>query len=340
MNLLDLIDPEDLTGWGREALADFERNQFTLSRYFPAQQTSDIVVSFGTGGGGLARTAKFRAYDTEPPVGQRETVERKTTEIPTIAEKLFLSEYQRYRLMNNTDEAVQAVYDDTTTLMRSIAARLEVARGRALVDGALTFNENGLINLNMDFGRDAGHSVSTGTTWAAHASADPLADLVSWMDTYIDTNGFAPGSILTSSTVLSHLLQNDALLGQMYVMGSPTVPSRLTLEGLATHLAGYGVPPIVTNDAKVSVDGSATRVIDEDKLIFLPPDEGAAGATVWGTTLEAQEALNLTGSEQPGVVAFLEKTTQTPIQYWTAAAARAVPVLGNPDLTFVADVIL
>lgn len=335
MNLLDLIDPDDLTGFARAALADLDENQFTLSRYFPAQETSDIIVRFGTGGGGLARSAKFRAYDTAAPIGVRESVERKTTEIPPISEKLFLTEYERYRLMNNADEAVAQVYNDTRTLIRSILARVEVARGRALQDGSLSFAENGLA-LTMNFGRDAGHSVTAAVTWATNTT-DILGDLQSWIDTYTDTNGFGPGGILCGRTVLGYMLANNDMRDLAYRgVGSPT---NLTVDQLSSILQPFGVPPITINDAKVAVDGVSTRIIDDDVLVFTPPGDGAAGATVWGTTLEAQENLNLTGSAAPGVVAFLERTTQTPIQYWTSAAARTIPVLGNPDLTFKADVV-
>lgn len=271
MNLFELIEPEELTGFARDALADLAVNDFTLGRYFPDRQVEDIVVRYATGGGGLARTAKFRAYDTEPPVGEREGITRATVEIPTMAEKLFVSEYERYRLMANTDEAVNAVYNDTLTLMRSIAARLEVAKGRALIDASLTFTENGLDGIVMDFGRAAGHSVSTGTSWATHATADPLGDLLSWQETYTDTNGSAPGGMITSSTVLGHMLQNDALRGQMFALGGATVPSRIDVNRLTDYLLSYGLPPIEINDSKVSVDGVTTRIIDEDVVVFTRP---------------------------------------------------------------------
>jgi hypothetical protein len=110
------------------------------------------------------------------------------------------------------------------------------------------------------------------------------------------------------------------------------------VEQLNGQLADREIPPITINDSKVNVDGSATRIIDEDTFIFTPPVDGQAGATVYGTTLEAVENLNLTGAAAPGVVAFLDRSDRTPIQYWTSSAARGVPILGNPDWTFVADV--
>ena len=334
MNLLELIDPLTLTGFARQALRDLDQNQFTLSRYFPQREVNDIVFRFSSGQGGLANTAKFRSYDTEVPIGQREPVSRKTMEMPPIGEKLFLSEYERYRLLNNTDEAVAQVYNDTATTIRSVLARMEVARGRALIDGALNINENGVIQ-TVDFGRDAGHSVTAAATWAT-TTTDILDEILSWMETYNDTNGALPGGILTTRKVWGYMLKNDSFRNLAYY--GATAPTRLGSTELQGVLADQGIPPVVTNDAKVNVDGAATRIIDEDTFIFTPPTDGAAGATVYGTTLEAVENLNLTGAAAPGVVAFLDRSDRTPIQYWTSSAARGLPILGDPDWTFVADV--
>ena len=334
LNLLELIEADELTGFARAALRDYEENQFSLSQFFPARETQDTMVTFGTGGG--CRTAlKYRiGHDAEAPVGQRETVSKKSLEIPPISEKLWLTEYERYRLMNNSEQAVADVYNDAETLMRGIAARMEVARGRALQDGSLNFAENGLI-LTMDFGRSAGHEVSAATTWAT-STTDILGDILSWMDTYNDTNGFLPGGIVTTRTVLGYMLTNDGFRNLAFFGGTP--PSRLSVAELNSQLADREIPPIEINDSKVAVDGVSTRIIDVDSFIFTPPDPGAAGATVWGTTLEAVENLQLRGSEAPGVVAVLMRQ-EDPISYWTLAAAKGLPILGNPDLTFKADVV-
>ena len=334
LNLLSEIEPDTLTGFARAALRDYESNQFGLGKYFPPQQIQDTMVTFGTGGGGLANSAVFRSYDAEAPIGQRETIAKKSLEIPPISEKLWLTEYERDRLMNNNDAMIADVYNDAATLMRGISARMEVARGRALQDGSLTIDENGL-TLTADFGRAAGHEVAAGTTWAT-STTDILGDILSWMDTYNDTNGFLPGGIVTTRTVVGYMLANDGFRNLAFFGGTP--PSRLSTAELNSQLADREIPPIEINDSKVNVAGSSTRIIDVDSFVFTPPGDGAAGATVWGTTLEAVENLQLQGSEAPGVVSVLMRQ-EDPISYWTLAAAKGLPILGNPDLTFKADVV-
>jgi hypothetical protein len=58
---------------------------------------------------------------------------------------------------------------------------------------------------------------------------------------------------------------------------------------------------------------------------------------LWGTTAEAgQAAYGLAGNE-PGIVAGTLETFD-PVALWTKAAAIALPVVVNPNLTFVARI--
>jgi hypothetical protein len=329
MNLFDLIDPPTLTGFARQALRDLDENEFSLSPYFPARQTVDTMVTYGSGQAGLARTAKFRSYDAEAPIGKREGIERQSIEIPPISEKLWLTEYERYRLMNNSDAAVADVYNDVRNVMSAIQARIEVARGRALVDGSLSFNENGLV-LNVNFGRDASLEATAAVDWSV-PTTDILGDWNTWIEAYVDINGFRPGGAITSSKVWGEMLANDDFRDLAF-WGNNTSPTRLSDRELQGLMSDRNLPPIIVNDSKVDIDGTPTRIIDQDTVVFVPPNTGAAGATVFGTTLEAIENLQLRGSEAPGVVAVLMRQ-EDPISYWTLGAAKVLPILGNPDLT-------
>ena len=58
MQLWDQIDPAQLTGYAREALADREQNAFTLSRWLPSRQVDDLLYRFTRGGTGLVEAAR------------------------------------------------------------------------------------------------------------------------------------------------------------------------------------------------------------------------------------------------------------------------------------------
>jgi hypothetical protein len=337
MILWDAIDPAELTGYVRAALADQEQNRFTLSRFLPSRQVDDLLYRFNAGGGGLVEAATFRSFDSESPIGSRPDVVRVTGELPPISRKIRLGEYDSLRLRANASQAIRdQVFNDAARMALAIAARMELARGEALATGQVVLNEN-RVKATINFQRAGGHTVSTNTSWATTASADPVSDLLTWVDTYTSANGVAPDVLLTSSRVVGLMLRNEKIRAMAgTVLGTAGIVPRTSLDAI---LSSYGLPSIVVYDTKVSIDGSATRVIADDKVVLLPGSGSELGATLYGTTAESQEAgYNLAGSE-PGVVAGAYKTDD-PVAVWTKAAGIALPVLANPDLSFTADVIL
>jgi hypothetical protein len=103
-------------------------------------------------------------------------------------------------------------------------------------------------------------------------------------------------------------------------------------------LGDFDIPPVVIYDAKVSVGGVATRVTPEDKILFLPEQGDAAGKTLWGVPVEANDPRYGLAGDAAGVAVGGYKS-EDPQTVWTRATAIALPVLAAPDLTFVADVI-
>jgi hypothetical protein len=345
MNLdIDFIQPAELTGYVREALADFEINRFRLNRYLPNRMVDDIEARFVSGGEGLTNAATFRAYDAESPVGSRPGLQRTTLELPPISRKLRLSEYDRLRQRVNGDVFVQdGLFTDAQRLTREIAARMELARGDALVNGSVTLNENGLI-VTASFGRASGNSVVPGTVWTDSVNADPINDLVAWTQAYEDLMGELPASALMNRTTFMLLLRAQKLrFFASNLVGSPTI---ITPDILNNVLQSYNLPSIDVYHAAVRVNGSTTRIIPDGKVVLLPEPvqdpndyEGTQlGATMWGTTAEALEPeFNLVEGDLPGVTAGVY-STDDPVALWTKAAGIGFPILANPNLSLTATV--
>ncbi|MGW1998146.1 major capsid protein [Embleya sp. NPDC001921] len=332
----EYILPSDLTGYARESLRDLEINRLTLSQYLPSVQVDDLIFRFNRGGGSLLEAAPYRSYDTEASISGREGITRVTGELPPISRKMRLGEYDRLRLRHAAnDEITNGLLSDAEKIVREIATRVEKARADALVTGQVVIDENG-VKATVDFGRSAAHSVSAAIPWSTVASATPIVDLLSWRDTYVATTGEEPGVILTSRRVLAYLLRNAeirTLLGT--VNGSPDIVSEASVHAT---LSVFGLPEIRTYDAQYKSGGVATRFIPDDKVLFLPSDSSELGGTFWGTTVEALDGgYSLGAGEEAGIVSGVYRVEESPA-LWTKAAAIVLPVLANPDLTFVADV--
>jgi hypothetical protein len=338
----DYITPAELTGYVRAGAQDWARNQFSLARWLPNNPIDDLDFRFTRGGEGLIEAASFRAYDAESPIGSRPGVIRVSGELPPISRKIRLGEYDRLRQRKLDDRIRGALMTDAERMVKSIMARMELARGDALVNGAVTIDENGLI-VEADFGRSGSMSVAPATLWSDIATATPLTDLLTWRETYITTNGELPGSIVTSTRVLNYLLRNEEIRQlAATALGTPT----LVAPGMLGQVfEAHGLPPIYTYDAQVKVNGAAEKIIDDDKLLLLPtvgdansPESSDLGATLWGTTVEATSPkYSIEMGEEPGIVAGSYED-EDPIALWTKASAIGLPILANPDLSMVADV--
>lgn len=334
------VNPAELTGYVRKGAAQLDVNQFQLSQFLPNEQVNDLDYRFETGGEGLTEVATFRSYDAESPIGTRAGVARSQGSLPPISRKIPLREYDRLKLRGLTGEIKSKIFNDAERLTRQVLARLEVARGQALLTGKVTIAENGVI-ATVDFGRASGNTVTAGTLWSASSGAVPLSDLMTWRDAYVAVNGSEPGLILTSRRVLSLLMRNTEIRNLVFPNSGSAQPDIITQAAIGQALAAFGLPPFMTYDAQVRVSGTNTRVIPDNRLLMLPApgseDMAQLGRTLYGVTLEAQEpGFQLTGAEA-GIVAG-NLSTWDPIHLWTKVAAIALPVVVNPNLTFVATV--
>jgi hypothetical protein len=265
-------------------------------------------------------------------------------ELPPISEKIMLNEYDRLRLRKlSRDEALPFIARDAQRLARNIAARFEVGRGQVLVNAAMPVAE---LQQTIDFGRTASHSVVAATLWSDHTNATPLTDLQSWVATYEDTNGESPAVILAPKTVVQHMTMCAQVIRQVYPLAPAGSAPMATNDQMNAVLSAMGLPPIEIYDARVKVDGVATRITPGNALALLPEAGSTSaaaptelGATLLGTTAESlEDDYALQPGDQPGVVAATWKT-KDPVRLWTHAAAVGIPVLREPNLTFKAQVL-
>ncbi|MDN4644929.1 major capsid protein [Arthrobacter sp. PsM3] len=332
----DYITPTELTGYVREALSDLPQNAFGLSAYLPDVETDDIDFRVTTGGGGLARVAKYRAWDTESPISGRRGVDRLSGEIPPISEKRRLSEYDRLKMRKLDAGIVDAILNDAVDLAKGIHARVEVARGEALSDGKVTIAENGL-TIEADFGRKATHTQTAATKWNVEGS-NPIDDLLAWQQIYVATNGVRPGATLTSQSVQSSLMRNSAIRAMTLPTGS--TQQIVTIDAINALFQSFGLPALSIYEAQVEGDdGNAKSIINPAKVLFLPPSDRKLGETLWGVTAEALDSdYGIDSTDAPGVVVG-SYSDKDPVGLWTKASAIALPVPANTNLTLAATVL-
>lgn len=334
----EFITPAELTGYSRAALQDRPENQFILDRWFPYNGVNDLSYRFTRGGGDLLlEAADFRAYDAEPSFGRRAGLARVEGSLPPIARQYELDEFQNLTARRANSEEFRTLFQrDGVRIAREIDIRMEFARAEALVSGTVTLNERGVM-ASVDFGRSASHSVAPANLWSNHATSTPITDLQTWRDVLV-ADGQGAGAIVMSTAAINHLLRNEEVQGLVYPL--VTTPPQVTRAQLNQVLSDFGLPAITVWDAKARRNGTLQRFIPEDKVLLLPASGTALGATVYGTTLEAQiGGYGIGSGDLPGLVVAPFIQRETPVRVVTIGSAIALPVLASPDDTLVADVL-
>ncbi len=342
----DYIEPAVLTGFVREVPTPAG---LALNRWLPDRNIGDIEAAIEQ----VTRTnraAKFRSWDTETPVGQRDTFQRSKVKLPPLGIKTPIGEFERLVLErvrtggDNRDAYVEAIYNDAQINAESVLNRMELARGDVLTDGKFTLSgENGL-TIEADFGVDAGNIVNASVVWSDHDDASILTDMKTWIDHYVDVTGERPGYMLGSNTIMNNMLLSDELR-TLFDRGTSLTggPNLLTPQMLQQVFSAYNFPTWVEYNTRIEVDGVATRVIGQDKLILLPQNPASLGFTAWGITAEALELANQTNpgllfQDLPGLVGVVMKEGD-PVRVWTKVGATGMPIITDPRRLMVADVL-
>lgn len=294
------------------------------------------------------RTARFRTFDGRIHVSERDGGTDKWVPLPPLSSSLNMGEYERLQLEfartgGTRDQALAAaVYNDATILTREVLNRLELAWGDILTDGKLTMlSAAGEPQLESDFAVPPENIVTAATPWTTVATAPALTNLRTWSDVW-KLGGGVDGVIRTSQRVIRLFQANKEVIDAVY--GSTQGRTRVNLTELNDLLSADGLPTLVpAYDGQVDVDGTATRVIADDKLIITPRDLGDLGSTVFGISATALELVNsnlaeLTFEEAAGIVGVVIKLGP-PFRQFTFVDAVGMPILEAPRQLFVADVI-
>jgi len=340
--IYDLVDPVVLTQYVREYDNEVLRNQMALEQFLPNTPNPELEYRVTRSSFRDVDVALYRAFDTQPRMTGRQGFSSIRGELVPVSRQIPLGEEEMLRLRaiqnaQGQEGMMNAIYADAERMIRSVQMRLELARGQVLTTGKFTLAENGL-NIEADFGMKSSHKPVAAASWAT-ASTDILADLLTWMQLYVDDTGVEPALLMMSRTVLGYMYNNTKMREAAAFAG--TTPSRLNNEMIDAIFAANGLPPVMLYDTKARVEGTITSIIPTDKVLFLPSSDEPIGATHYGITAEAIKLAEkglMTAADMPGVVCVaLEQ--ESPVQTYTLASAIAVPVLPNPDLVICADVI-
>jgi hypothetical protein len=340
----DYISPAELTWYAREVP---QPANLILDQFLGNQPINHLEAEIGE----IRKTnraARFRSWDTPVGIGKRDTFESHKVKIPPLGQKLPVGEYEMLQLAlartggNDRAAMIEAIYDDTDNNVRSIYNRIEIARGDVLMDGKFTLADEDGLTLEADFGLPTDNNVTPTTLWNDADDSTPLTNLRAWMLYYAQLNGTRPGYMLCGEAVISALETSEEVRQAISYGGSILKPFVTDAE-LAGIFATNRFPTIVPYDTVIDWNGTNKRVIDENKVIFLPPNPSDLGFCAWGITAEALALMGsnnpqLTFQQAPGIVAVTTREGDPP-RVWTKAGATAMPLIKDIRKLMVATVL-
>jgi hypothetical protein len=262
----------------------------------------------------------------ELPLTDRDPVRTVTGSIADMGQSYIVTKKEMAALMDKGNAGRRKIAEiqllkKTAALKENIDARLEWLAWQALGVGSMTYARNGII-LSVDFGVD-----NIGAAAVKWDTSTPtiLVDYEAQVQDYVDRNGFAPSTFVTSIKAVRTIL-NDAALRKAVTGYSDKV---LTIDELNTFLRGRQMPTMESFDAQVTYrdvnnDGARTtvRLLDEKKGVFLR-ESGEIGDMMIGPTVE--------NGMNPGVFARTIDQDR-PMRSIVEVVAAGFPKIAYPDL--------
>jgi hypothetical protein len=348
--ITDVIDPAELTGYVREQVD----GDLPFATLFPPVQVEDIEYELTQLDSVAGQVAKYRSWDTAPPLGKRPGVTIIGGEIPPLGLSMRLNErdiirFNRLRrdLADRFDQrVVDTIYADAVNMARAVQNRITLAHGELLTSGEVTLTElgEGIVagnELKATFNVPAGqlNVAPAGDQWDVVATAVPLTDLLTWEETYRDANGgLSPDAWIMSTKAESYLMQSTQVRNQFVNAPTAYMPTSDEVRR-AVGQRGVRGQIVISDIERPALDGSGTaRVIPENVVVGVR--YAALGSTLYGisanaATLAGNGTIEFT--DAPGIVAFQEQQVRPPAVLTTAEGV-ALPVLRDPKALFVATV--
>lgn len=350
----DFIEPDAAVELSRRTLADFElNNEMSLASYLPSQEVNDIEYEIDLlDASDQIVVANWRAFGgavTSEKWGHGGSA---SGEFMPLGRNYVVDERQKLKMRADSKNAIQReVSDFIVRGTKAVAMEVNVQRANALVNGKLELQGSGGLRQTVDFGRREDFNTTAAVLWT-DPEADPIAQLVEWVETYEDENGFVPTEILMTSKIKRTLYSHPKVILNAT---RDELAVRAKNNEVDTLLDQYDLPPIRTvSSVQYRKDNLETGGVDhhyllpQDSIIFTAGSGDAAdplsspfGKTFWGPTVTADiPEFNLAGSglDIPGIVAGVI-TGGFPYNQEVIIDALAMPVVFRPNYTLTAKVV-
>ncbi|MCA1571912.1 MAG: major capsid protein [Chloroflexi bacterium] len=347
--ITDVVTPAQLTGYVREEVT----GGLPFDELFPERQVDDIVYELeNVDLTGFNEVARYRTWDTAPPIGRRPGIALIGGEIPPLGFGYRLNEQDLGRLGRvrngigeRTDQrVVDTIYNDARRAANAVQNRITLTHGQLLSTGSVILSELGNVAANQGiqatFAVPANQlNVVPAVLWSTRATSTPLDNLVDWETIYADNNNDVYPDEWWISRAAALDLRLSAQLRDH--MDTVRVPARITDADVAAILDEFGVQGrirIVDIRRPPLAGGGRQPVLPVRTVIGV---RAGMGATLFGippivNVMDGNARIDL--REAPGLVAYAFDEIRPSPAAFTFCEGVALPVLTDSNGLFIAQV--
>lgn len=285
------------------------------------------------------------------PLKKRDKIRNATGEVPKLGVKYRKDENLidsiNTAIAKGTNEAtvVSKIFDDVTKCIKSMDVRKEIMFRQGLSTGQflVTEEDNDGIGVRASFGYKADHIFhALGTAWLG-AAPTPQDDIQQMFDK-AEEDGNSIEHVYITKKYLDAFRRSDQgkMLGANFKGQVITDKNLLSVVGRSVFLEAlndeYGAEfHIVEGSFKVQNPDGSTKPAEawrEANIVGTPAE--VVGRLVYGTLAEETNPVAAVAYQKAGSHVLISKYSKTdPLEEFTAAQARCIPVIDGADGIYV-----
>lgn len=323
--------------------------------WFPEKKKSGLDLKWIKTHKGLPVSLKPSNFDALPTIRARGGLKAETTQMAFFREQMTIDETDAFEISRINDEndpylrnALQSIYDDTTTLVQGA----EVVPERMRMSLLATENGHPVIGIESDgvkyeydydpngeYAAEHYTKLLTTSMWSDTENSRPLNDLNNARKA-LAKKGKIATYVLMNSNTFDYLLENKQIKNAILAQNQTANIELIDENVMAIVKARTKLTIVLYDKMYADEDGTEHYFYPDDKVTLLPTE--ALGSTWFGTTPEertASQVADVDVSMYGLGIAVATKTEYGPPAITSVTASEiTLPSYEGMDSTFVIEV--
>ena len=326
---------------------------------FPSKKKMGLDLKWIRTSKGLPVSLAPSAFDTVSTIRSREGIKIDETEMAFFKESMLVKEADEQEILRVKDasdpyaqDVLDRIFDDANTLIDGADVVPERMRMQLLssngghpsisisVVGGATYAYN--YDPNNEYSATNYMDVSTDDDdkWSAVATADPMGDIATALDSVEAVSGTRPNALIVSRLTMNYIKQNAKVKSAILAQNATAVIEVTDANVASIVKARTGLTIVIYDKMYIDEQGNEQYFYPDNKVTLLP--EGALGKTWFGTTPEertARQVADVDVAMYGKGIAVATKTEYGPPALTSVTVSEIVlPSYEGMDSTFVLEV--